>query len=177
MTRERDRGKALDLTRADTMPFAASEGHRELFGMAGSWEGPTRTWFDPTSSSDESQTTAHIELILGGRFLRIDYQGTVMGKPHAGEMLLGYEPDEGRFTSAWVDSFHMGSGIMLSTGARRDDGLISVVGSYRAGGEQWEWRTVFRPIDDENLTIEAYNITPDGNEARAIETRLARRKS
>lgn len=173
----RDDKKLLDLSRAETAPFASSEGHRELFSMAGSWEGPTRTWFDPTASSDDSTTTAHIELILGGRFLRIEYQGTVNGKPHAGELLLGYEPDLDLYTAVWVDSFHMAPGIMVSTGQRKDSGQISVKGSYRAGEERWEWRTVFRPIDDEHLTIEAYNISPQGREDRAIETRLTRRKS
>jgi Protein of unknown function (DUF1579) len=167
--------RELDLARAETAQFTASEGHRDLFGMAGSWEGPTRTWFDPTASFDESRTTALIEPILGGRFLRLDYEGTVMSKPHAGEMLLGYESDDKRFTAVWVDSFHMASGIMVLTGTRRDDGIISVLGSYQAGGETWKWRTVLRPIDDESLTIEAYNISPQGREDRAIETRLARR--
>jgi hypothetical protein len=98
-----------------------------------------------------------------------------MGTPHAGEMLIGYEPGENRFTAVWVDSFHMSSGIMLSTGERRADGVISVLGSYPSEGQRWGWRTLFKPLDDEHLTIEAYNISPAGREQRGIETLLARK--
>jgi hypothetical protein len=165
----------LDLTRAATVPFSASDGHRDLFAMAGAWEGPTRTWFDPSAAPDESVTTAAIELILGGRFLRLEYQGTVMGESHAGEMLIGYEPEEQRFISAWVDSFHMSPSIMMSTGDRRADGAISVLGGHDFRGQRWGWRTLLRLEGDEHLVMEGYNISPQGREDQALETRLARR--
>lgn len=166
----------LDLTRAETAPFTVTDGHRDLFGMAGAWEGRTRTWLDPGAPPVDSLTAARIEVILGGRFARIDYQGTVIGKPHAGEMLIGYEPAESRYNVVWVDSFHMSTGIMLSTGPRAPDGAVSVLGSYRSGGEEWGWRTILRPEGDDHLVIEAFNISPDGREDRAIETHLSRRR-
>lgn len=166
----------LDLSRAETAPFAASPGHRDLFAAAGTWFGPTRTWFDADQPPTDSVTTARIETILGGRFVRLDYQGTVMGKPHAGEMLIGFEPDANRFTAVWIDSFHMSPGMMVSTGERGEDGSISVLGSYPAGGQTWGWRTVLRTIDDDHLQIEAFNISPEGREDRAIEMQLVRHR-
>jgi hypothetical protein len=164
----------LDLTRAETAPFSVSEGHRDLFGMAGRWEGPTRTWLDPSAAPSESVTSARVEVILGGRFVRVDYQGMIMGKPHAGEVLIGYEPAESRFTAVWIDSFHMSPGIMVSTGQRSPDGVIAVLGSYAGEGQRWGWRTTLRLESDDRLHIDAFNISPEGREDPAIETRLAR---
>jgi len=165
----------LDLTRAETVPFHMSDGHRELIGIAGIWVGATRTWLDPNAPPVQSITTARIEVILGGRFVRIDYQGSVIGKPHAGELLIGYEPDEKRYTSIWIDSFHMSPAIMVSTGERSSDGAISLLGSYPADGKQWGWRTVLRAKSDDEIHLDAFNIPPEGGEHPAIETRFARR--
>lgn len=170
------RGLEVDLSRAETAPFEAGDGHRDLFSTAGSWVGRSRTWLDPDAEPEESATTARIEVILGGRFARMDYAGTVLGKPHAGAMLIGYEPEEGRFTSVWVDSFHASPAMLISTGPRSPDGVISLLGSYQAGGQRWGWRTVLRVVDDDQLQIDAFNISPEGREDRAIETILTRHK-
>jgi hypothetical protein len=166
----------IDLATAETTPHAASDGHRDLHALVGEWEGATQTWFEPSVPPDRSRTTARIQAILGGRFVRFEYRGTVISKPHAGEMLIGYDQTEGSFTALWVDSFHMGSGIMKCTGERGGAGAISVLGSYDAGGQTWGWRTVVR-LDGEHLVVEATNIAPDGQEYPAIESRLSRRSS
>jgi hypothetical protein len=165
----------LDLATAPTAPLTPSDGHRALQRLVGAWHGTTRTWLDPSAPPDEGQTDARVEAILGGRFVRLEYRGTVIGKSHAGEMLIGHDGTENRFTSAWVDSFHMATGIMLSRGEPRDDGAISVLGSYEAGGETWGWKTILRRVDDDNLSIDSFNVMPDGTEHRAVESRLTAR--
>ncbi|HKE14620.1 MAG TPA: DUF1579 family protein [Kofleriaceae bacterium] len=173
-------GDELDLATAETMPLSAGDGHRALHALVGEWEGVTYTWLDPDKPPDASGIEMRIQAILGGRFVRLEYRGQVMGKGHAGEMLVGYDLSERRFTAAWVDSFHMASGIMMSAGERRDDGAIAVLGSYDAAGQKWGWRTVLRRAGDgegdgDALLVEATNISPDGEEHRAIASRLTRR--
>lgn len=164
----------LDASTAPTAPFTPTPQHEALAGLAGRWTGETSTYFDPDAAPEASRTEATIEPILGGRWLRIDYQGTAMGKPHAGVMWLGFHGDPQVFEAAWIDSFHTGTAMMMSVGAPRADGLISVLGSYAAGPERWGWRTTLRRDAADQLVLESFNISPAGQEDRAVLTRLRR---
>ena len=137
--------------------------------LTGEWGGTCRTWFQPGKLADESNVTGHIAAILDGRFLRHTYEGTVQGKPRHGEEMIGFNSITNLFQSSWVDDFHMNYAIMFSQGEGSDRGF-SVRGEYDVGENQpkWGWRTDFELVDDDHLTITAYNVQPEGTEAKAI---------
>lgn len=153
--------------------FAKATGwHQRLQSLAGSYSGTTRTWLDPDAAPDVSAGELHAQAILGGRWLRLEQLGSVAGTAHAGELLLGYHIDGAEFELCWVDSFHTGSAMMMSSGKPRQDNVISVTGSYAAGSERWGWRTELHlPIEQPGpLTLRAFNISPAGQEWPAIES-------
>jgi hypothetical protein len=165
--------RPLDATSAPTTPFNPTAHHTALHELVGRWAGETQLYLDPSAPPETSRTEATVESLLGGRWVRIDYQGTAMGKPHAGVLMLGYHRDAHSFEAAWIDSFHTGTAIMLSVG-EPGDGSISVLGSYAAGAERWGWRTTLRRDGADGLVIEALNITPAGEAHPAVTTRLRR---
>ncbi|MBI5944054.1 MAG: DUF1579 domain-containing protein [Chloroflexi bacterium] len=151
--------------------------HHFLAQLAGNWKGASKLWLEPGKLADESPVVGTIQLLLEGRFALYLYQGSIEGEPQHGMFTFGYNTQLDCYEASWVDSFHNNTAIMFCAGAATENGF-SVLGSYPdpSGGPDWGWRTEVELTDSDHLIITAYNIMPDGMEAKATEAKLTRVK-
>jgi hypothetical protein len=163
------------MTFEDSRPSGSP--HHLLARLAGGWTGTSRLWLEPDTLADEAPMVGNIQLILDGRFALFLYQSSIQGETQHGMFTFGYNTTLDRYEGSWVDSFHNNTAIMFCVGTSMENGF-SVLGSYPdpTGGPDWGWRTLVQLLDDDHLLVTAYNILPDGEEARATEARLTRVK-
>lgn len=146
--------------------------HFQLSKLTGEWKGVARVWFEPDKVADESPVTGTMKPLMDGRFILHEYKGSFGGKPLEGMAIYGYHLELKKIQAAWIDSFHNGSAIMFSEGIRGGD-KMSMLGSYAyvtpEMEQHWGWRTEIDIINDDEIKITAYNISPGGEEAKATE--------
>jgi len=154
-----------------------AEAKAMLKSLAGSWTGTCRTWFEPGKLADESRVTGTIRPILDGLMFRHEYESTMQGKPRHGEETIAYNSITRRFQVSWFDNFHMSDAILFSEGETVRHGF-SVAAKYVYDPKlpAWGWKTVYEVVDEDHLTITAYNISPEGVEMLGVETKYQRVK-
>ena len=141
--------------------------------LVGKWKGTYRLWMYPKKESEDSATTAEIRFVGADKFLLFTYTWVQGEKNQEGVFLLGGDKDVASAT--WGDSWHMAPQPMICEGVLEDDGNKLVLnGHYSAGPAKWGWRTELTLKDSGTLVMKAFNISPEGQEALAIQSEMER---
>jgi hypothetical protein len=100
----------------ETYMKAATPGpqHQFLASTVGNYDLKVKSWPAPGAPPMEETGTAMRKMTLGGRVLVEEVNGTMMGKPFAGQGTTGFDNVSGKYWGTWMDS--MGTGVMITEG-------------------------------------------------------------
>ncbi len=146
-----------------------------LSGCLGTWTGTNHLWLTPNDPVRESAIAATVALAAGDGFITIRYNWADEGKPQDGLLIVRNAPQPGEVDMVWIDSWHTGGNFMQFRGEPDPHGRISALGSYSApNGPDWGWRIILAADAPDSLHLLMYNITPDGQQALAVDAPMTR---
>ena len=155
---------------------APAEPHNRMASRAGSWSTITKEWTDPQKPPTESAGACEHTMVLGGRFLRQECAGDMMGQPFTGIGFLGYDNHRKKYVSTWMDS--MGTGIFHMEGkAGRDAKRITLTGRYDDPLQGlMKLRAVTKLVDRDHEVFEMYGTAKTGKETKMLEIVYTRKQ-
>jgi hypothetical protein len=149
--------------------------HKLLAKLEGNWTTRSRSWEEPDKPPRESFGASEQRLILGGRYLRQEYTGDMMGVPFTGINILGYNNHTKKYESIWIDT--MSTAIYYFVGSASSDGrVITQECSYDDPVRgPVVWRSVTKIKDDNTQEFEMFITPKGGKEEKMMEMTVTRK--
>ncbi len=159
--------------------FAApGEQHKLFAAMVGTWDATVTMWMEPGAPPMTSTGVGTYSLILGGRYLKHDFEGFAFGQPFKGLGITGYDKFREEYFDLWFDE--LSTGVMISRGVPDSTGaIIRYTGKMddpMAGRKDVPVRSDMTKVDDDTCKMEMYVIDESGNEFKTMEIVYTRRK-
>jgi hypothetical protein len=149
-----------------------AEPHAELAARIGKWAGDATMYESGTELT--SRTTYERTMILGGRYMVEDVEGSWSGMPFQGRAIVGFDNHRKEYFSVWIDSF--GTSFMLFRGKADENGTIHMATEPQEDflGRVSSYRVVTTHPDDDTETFEMFHVDAEGKEALAMKMTLKR---
>jgi len=157
--------------------MAPNENHEIFKKFVGEWDVMTKAWMQPGADPVESKNSAKIEVIMGGRFMKMDFKGMMLGQPFEGLQIVGYDNAQRKYATFWIDSsstaFYLQTGTLDETGK-----VLNETGEWLdpITGGTIKVRAKTEMISDNELHYEMYMTGPDGKEFKSLENRMTQKK-
>lgn len=154
------------------------ENHKYFEYFVGDWEVNVKMWMTPGAEPEVSKGENTSKVILGGRFLKSYYKGTMMGMPFEGISITGYDNFKKEYVTMWIDN--AGTGIYQTSGTldkasktRTETGLWD---DFMTGGKS-KVKWVTKIIDDNKYQFDMYGADPKtGKEFKSGQIIYTRKK-
>lgn len=155
------------------------ENHKYLEYFTGKWEVNSKAWMKPGAEPIVSKSDIKGKMILGGRYLKSFYKGTMMGMPFEGIGITAYDNFKKKFINLFLDN--MGTGIYKSSGTLDKTGKIRTeTGAWddiMTGGKS-KVKMVTKIIDKNKYSFEMFMLNggPDGKTFKSMEMICTRKQ-
>ncbi len=150
------------------------ETHRMMATSDGKWKTESTMWMEPGQPPVQGTGTAVNKMILGGRYQRMTYTGSMMGQPFEGESITGYDNARKVYVNTWIDN--MGTGVMMMEGPWDEASkTITMKGECTdpITGKPCTMREVMKIVDDTHQEMEMW-MTQDGKEMKTMEMKMTK---
>jgi hypothetical protein len=151
--------------------------HKVLEGLVGKWTAHVKMWMDPAAPPMESDGSAEVKSIMGGRYIQEDHKGTAMGAPFEGLGVSGYDNLKKKYVGSWVDN--MGTGVMMSEGTYDAAKKTLTCASQCPDPTMTKYvasRMVTTFVDENSHKLEMFGPDKSGKEFRCMEITYTRAK-
>lgn len=149
--------------------------HGALASSAGTYDVQAKSWHEPGKPPVVEKGTATRSMILDGRVMVEEYQGTMMGMAFTGQGLHGFDNVTGKHWSTWIDS--MSTGIMVSEGTCDEKSNCTFTGSWNDPIKKGPItaRMTSRWTSPNVQIFEMFAPGPDGREMQMMELTYTKR--
>gem|GEM_PF-357321 len=157
---------------------AVGENHAYFKQFVGEWKATATMWMTPGAPPAKSENRARAELILGGRFLKMTYSGTMMGQPFEGFQIMGYDNLQKKYIILWMDN--TSTAVYQTAGVRDASGkTMTEEGLWPdpMSGGKVKVRNVTKWLGPDEFVYESYMGLPNGKEFKSLEQKVVRVKS
>lgn len=152
--------------------------HEQLARQAGTWNCTMKVYLGgPGSPAQISQGKSVMKIVLDGRFLQQDFEGTMMNMPFKGWGVTTFDNFRKQYVATWADT--MSTSIMRMTGSMSADGktqtMFGEMDEPTLGEIGKTVKFVTRFIDDDTMSFEAWEVAY-GNDFKGMEIEYKRAK-
>ena len=171
---DKEQQKAMEAYMAMMAP---NENHAFLANFVGDWDVATNAWMRPDAKPATGQGTYTAQMILGGRFVMMNYKGTIFGQPFEGFQIIGYDNIKKKYETFWIDN--SSTSFYLSEGVRDQEGTtLADTGLWPdpMTGGTIKVRDEMKLAGPDAFIYELYMTQPDGTEFKSLQNMAVRRK-
>lgn len=172
-TTAEDQGKIME---AYMKAGEVTEHHGYLKRFAGSWTAETKMWMAPGQPPTSGGGAIEGRLIMGGRFVALDFKGTMLGRPFEGFQLTGYDNMRKQYLTLWIDDT---STAFFELAGTRDPvkDILDQTGDWADPlGGATKVRALVRFVGPDEYVFEQFMIMTDGQEFKSMEMRCVRNR-
>lgn len=155
-----------------------SKHHKWLEQLLGEWRTTSTVWMaGPDGPPTKSEGSAKFSWAVPGKWLRQEWEGTMMGTPMTGFGVLGYDNFKKKFVGSWFDS--------LSTALLTFEGLLDKSGKVlnqwgpmdepMTGEHDKTVRYTTRFVGPDKFIFEIHDLAIGGDATKVIEMEYARK--
>jgi hypothetical protein len=154
---------------------AVNENHEFLKKFVGDWDVQMTFWTAPGKPPVTSKAASKADVRFGGRFLFISFMGEMMGKPFAGQQIVGYDNMKKTYVTLWMDN--TSTHIFRTTGMREGN-VITETGKWPdpVTGKESGVKARTTLLHGNEYLYEQFMVQDDGKEFKSLELRCLRKR-